>query len=123
MDDFEYLLEHIERVKESFNVKGTDFSHNDINKYNEIILLCLALFKDKKGVRFKIKPSLPELPFVNICVKIRSGFEVNALNKKQFIKLISLSDSVSITPFEPFEDCSGFDLDFFVSPKILSENI
>ena len=93
----EDIIKQLQRSMDSVKIQGTNISEDKLSKYNEIIMLCIMLFKDCKHAKIKINPPSSGMPFTYTSVDIDDkGFSISEKNKELFSKLIDLSDETNI---------------------------
>lgn len=108
---YENLLRIINECEESSRIKGKIFSQANLNRYNEISLLCILLFaREPAKAIITVDEPTNEKSFVGISVCI-DEFELNPDSKAKFMELINLADNVIFYG----TDENYFDITFYVN--------
>ena len=88
-------MEKLDACLQSGKINGTEFSQEELDRYNKVVLLCISLFKPDEpteDTKIEIEEPTKENAYVSVNV-YTDCFETNAENKEEYIELIRLADT------------------------------
>lgn len=91
---YKALMEIIERSEKTARIGGIKYSQEAYDRFREVAQLCIQLFNNTPtSARIVVDEVKQSRSFTNVTIYM-DAFELSMENKADFLKLLSLSDSV-----------------------------